>query len=85
MNEFEIYNKISDDVYIIGKNIILRMNVVLYNTTSNSNKIYFHREVNYFDNKANQEMRSIKRSFDYHLSIENINIINRTFDFNDLK
>ena len=72
MNEFEIYNKISDDVYIIGKNIILRMNVVLYNTTTNSNKIYFHREVNYFDNKANQEMRSIKRSFDYHLSIENI-------------
>ena len=46
MNEFGIYNKISDDVYIIGKNIILRMNVVLYNTTTNSNKIYFHREVN---------------------------------------
>ena len=56
MNEFEIYNKISDDVYIIGKNIILRMNVVLYNTTTNSNKIYFPREVNYFDNKANKEI-----------------------------
>ena len=72
MNEFEIYNKISDDVHIIGKNIILRMNVILYNTTANSNKIYFHREVNYFDSVANQERRSIKRSFDYHLSIENI-------------
>lgn len=74
LNNFS-YNKISDDVYLIGKNTMLKMNVNLiqnYVIDNKNKKVLYHREIGYFDDKSNTNLYNIKRSFDYFLSIENI-------------
>ena len=63
------YGKLVDDVYKIGTNTILRMNVILYKTSPDGTRYLYHKEVGYKDN--NMSSMKIKRSFDYYLSIEN--------------
>lgn len=65
------YNRLSDDVYLIGNNAILKMNVSLY-TSSKDNRYNYHHEYMYKDPKTGEMLISLKRSFDYYLSIENI-------------
>lgn len=71
--EFFKIDKISDDVYVIGPNVILKFNVSL-SKISNGKRYYFHKEYEY-PTRGIPEMPtavSIKRSFDYYLSIETI-------------
>ena len=70
--EFFKIDKISDDVYAIAPNIILKFNVSL-SKTANGKRYHFHKEYEY-PTKGVQDYPSlvtIKRSFDYFLSIEN--------------
>jgi len=69
------YNKITDDIYLLGANAILRMNVTLSYTKDNE-RISYHREVEYFDQSTNSDIINIRRSFDYYISIENIKSVN---------
>lgn len=66
------YEKITDDIMIIANRVILKMNVALSYYTSENKRINFHREVEYYSQKANKNLISIKRNFDYYLSIEHV-------------
>lgn len=73
--EFDKVEKMSDDVYNIGSNLILRFNVILskkiQSKDKDKNKENFHKEYEYLD-KDDDNVVTIRRSFDYFLSFENI-------------
>lgn len=62
-------DKLSDDIYAIGPNIILKFNVSL-SKFSGGKRYHFHKEYEY-PSKEGDNLVTIKRSFDYFLSIEN--------------
>ena len=69
--EFNKIDKISDDVYSIGPNVVLKFNTSL--SRINSGKRYhYHKEYEY-PSKIDDapSLVTIKRTFDYYLSIEN--------------
>ena len=49
--KFNKYSKISDDVYLLGMNAILKMNVHLYSNSEQYGKLSYHREYEYYDKK----------------------------------
>ena len=64
------YNKLVDTVFVVGRNLVLRMNVGLYETNANGERIFYHKEYRY---KAKHETRySLFRNFSYFLTLENI-------------
>lgn len=71
--EFFKVDKISDDVYAIAPNIVLRFNVSL-SKISNDKRYHFHKEYEYPVKNVPgiNSLVTIKRSFDYYLSIENM-------------
>ena len=71
---FDQYDKISDDVYQISYNIILRFNVNLSRTSETYGRQFYHKEFEYETKNSNYPVMSIKRSFDYYLSIENVKV-----------
>lgn len=72
MKDRNKYEKITDDIMMISNRVMLKMNVALSYYSSENKRSNFHREVEYFSQKANQNLVNIKRNFDYYLSIENI-------------
>lgn len=71
--EFIKYDKISDDVFILGSNVILRFNVSLSKTTSEGKRYHFYKEYEYPSKAHHQDtVITVKRSYDYYLSIENV-------------
>lgn len=70
--EFDNVDKISDDVYNLGSNLILRFNVILTTRPVNSQqKRSYHKEFEYI-NRFQEKSVTIRRSFDYYLSLENV-------------
>jgi hypothetical protein len=70
--EFMKYDKISDDVYVLGPNTILRFSVAL-SKIANEKRYHFYKEFEYSSRAQDYpKLLSIKRSFDYYLSLENI-------------
>lgn len=71
--EFMKYDKISDDVYVLGANTVLRFNVSLSKITSDGKRYHFYKEFEYGSRaQGYPSLITIKRSYDYYLSIENI-------------
>lgn len=71
--EFFKYDKISDDVYLLGQNMMLKFNVTLSKTSSTDKKRYtFYKEFEYPSKTDGSPLITIKRSFDYYFSIENV-------------
>lgn len=66
--EFYRYDKISDDIIALGKNAVLRFNIGL--ASYNEDKKYFFYKEYEISSKSHPTI-SIKRSYDYYLSIEN--------------
>lgn len=68
------YEKIVDDVYWIGFNISLRFSVVLARANDNGYRKSFYQEYQYESNKYKDQRNliTVKRQYDYFLSIENI-------------
>lgn len=78
----EQYEKISDDVYYIGNNAILRFNVLLAHKSEDGIRYQYHREYEYTSDKYSNidyNLVTIRRNFEYFLSIENI----KKTDLND--
>lgn len=70
--EFIKVDKISDDVYAIGPNVILKFNVSL-SKVSNGKRYHYHKEYEYPSKFQDcPSFVTIKRSYDYYLSIENM-------------
>lgn len=71
--EFMKYDKISDDVYLLGNNVILKFNVSLSKISQDNKRFHFYKEFEYGSRATGYpKLLTIKRSFDYYLSIENI-------------
>ena len=62
-------DKISDDVYVLAPNAILRFNVSL-SKISGGKRYHYHREYEYPAKNIHQSLVTVKRSFDYYLSFE---------------
>ncbi len=78
--EFIKYDKFSDDVYNLGPNVMLKFNVSLSRTDQNGKRYYFYKEFEYNSRCQDpQTLITVKRTFDYYLSIENVQK-NRTTD-----
>lgn len=71
--EFFKIDKVSDDVYAIGPNVILRFNVSL-SKVSGGKRYHFYKEYEYPSRGISEpsSLVTIKRSFDFYLSIENM-------------
>ena len=61
------YEKISDDIYHMGKYLMIRICVYLART-NNGTRYFFYKEYEYQLNKFRKV--SVKRGFDYYISIE---------------
>ena len=71
--EYIDYDKISDDLCWLGNKCIVRMVVKLANKNKDGDRNHFHREYKYpstYNNK--REVLTIRRSFDYYISIDNL-------------
>lgn len=79
----EMYEKISDDIMILGGNAILRMNVVLGKKLEDGTRRSYHSEYMYGSDKYINKSKSIslRRSFDYFMSIENFKPIDGVKEF----
>lgn len=65
------YDKISDDVYWLSMDTVLRMNVTLSNKNQDGTRRFFHTEYEYSSKYVDKKrVKSIKRSFKYYLSLE---------------
>jgi len=71
------YEKIVDDLYYMGSNIIVKFNVSLARKKEDGSRNSFHHEFEYTMNKyiSTRNLVTIKRQFEYYLSIENIKAI----------
>ena len=71
--EYIDYDKISDDLCWLGNKCIVRMVVKLANKNKDGDRNHFHREYKYQSNYNNRkELITIRRSFDYYISIDNL-------------
>lgn len=71
--QYEEYDKLSDDVLYLGSNLCLRMNVSL-SFKNQDQRHHFHKEYKYDSNHG--DLRSIKRSFSYYLTLEKTDLRN---------
>ena len=77
------YEKISDDLCYLGSNIIVKFNVGLAKKNEEGKRSTFHREYEYEMSKYidKKSLVSIKRQFDYYLSIENLKVVDGEKEF----
>lgn len=68
------YEKLTDNIYFLGSNTVLRLNVTLANKREDGTRYSFHQEYEYTTSKYMNKNRvvTLRRSFDYYLSIENL-------------
>lgn len=67
------YDKISDDLCWLGNKCIVRMVVKLSNKSKDGTRYHFHKEFKYQTNYTDKrELITIRRSFDYYISIDNL-------------
>lgn len=69
--EFVRYEKISDDVISMGRNAVLKFNVNLARYPVNKGDRYFYYKEYAYPNKNGSQSVTIKRTYDYYLTIEN--------------
>lgn len=69
------YEKITDDILFLGFNCVMRMNVVLAKRTNEGVRKGYHSE--YMYKQKGDDVITLRRSFDYYISIENIK---KTYD-----
>ena len=63
------YEKISDVVYSNGR-LSIKLNVKLNTYSDKNGRVNYHKEVSYYNDKANTVVYNMNRSFEYFLSIE---------------
>lgn len=66
------YEKIVDDVFIIGDNAILRFNVILAKYSNRFGRVNYHQEFEYYNRDASKPTITMRRDFDFYFSIENM-------------
>lgn len=73
--EFLDYDKITDLVYELGQKTVLELVVSLSRKNETTlDRYHFHKEFKYDSKYSNRKMISIKRSFDYYLQLNKIDV-----------
>jgi len=69
---YSSYEKMTDDLYWLSSNLLLRFNVILaYYDKETGKRSGFHKEFKYPSNKTTYNyLKTIRRNFDYYLSLE---------------
>lgn len=67
--EYMKADRITDDVFVLSPAMVLKFNVSLSKIVAGK-RYHYHSEYEYTSSAMNQQMVSIKRSFDYYLSFE---------------
>lgn len=68
---YAAYEKITDDLYWLSSSLLLKFNVILAHYDKENRRSIFHKEYKYPTEKGgNKFLKSIRRSFDYYLSLE---------------
>jgi len=77
------YEKITDDLYYMGSNIVVKFNVSLARKREDGSRNTFHHEFEYAMNKYSnpKNLVTIKRQFEYYLSIENVKAIDNQKEY----
>lgn len=80
---YDDYDKISDDLMVIGYNTIVRFNVILSKALKDGRRFHFHQEYEYKSNKYTNvdKLVTLRRRFDFYISIENIKSENGIKEF----
>ena len=69
------YQKISDNIYFLGNNTVLRFNVLLSGKRDDGTSNHFHKEYMYNSNFVDREKNiTIRRTLHFHLSIDKTDI-----------
>ena len=81
-NEIYEYEKVVDNIYWLGYNIILNFSVVLGKAYEGNRKSY-HQEYPYTSNKYKDQkgLITVKRNYDYFLTIENVKAVNEVKEY----
>lgn len=66
------YEKITDDVMVVGTGIVLKFTVGLSVYSDTGRRSSYHKEFGYKSSKAREKLVTVKRSFDYYLSFESL-------------
>lgn len=68
------YEKLTDNVFFLGNNTIIRLNVILATKREDTTRYSYHQEYEYTTSKYINKNRviTLRRNFDYYLSIENL-------------
>ena len=66
-----MYDRISDDMYFIGSNVVLRFTVVLAKYSDTYGRESYYKEFEY-RNRYGLDAVTIRRNFSYYLSIDNV-------------
>lgn len=66
------YEKIVDDILVLGSNAILRFNVILAKYSNRFGRVNYHQEFEYYNREAGTPTITMRRDFDFYFSIENI-------------
>lgn len=73
--EFLDYDKITDLVYDLGQHVVLEMVVSLSRKNEKTmDRYHYHREFKYDTKYSDRDMYSIKRSFDYFLNLNKLDV-----------
>ena len=73
---YDQYERIYDIIMYLGFNTILKFNVDLAHYSDKSNREMFHKEFEYMNKQTNMPVISIRRDYNFYLSIENVKMIN---------
>lgn len=68
------YEKLVDDIFRLGRNLVLRLNVVLSKYNDKYGKENYHQEFEYYSKNTRQYAITLRRSFSYYLTIENMRV-----------
>lgn len=68
----EVYSKIVDRIMYLGDGLTLNMNVILSNVDDNGYIRNFYNEYTYYSSNFKQEAITIKRAFQYYLTIDKL-------------
>lgn len=71
---YEQYDKISDLVCYLGRNAVVKFTVVLSKYKDDYGRQFFHKEFEYNSKNFDKPLITIKREYEYFLSIENLKV-----------
>lgn len=84
--QFLNYERICDDLYYLGKSVVLRFNVGLA-SYKDGTRYFFHKEYEY--QKERKNVVTVKRNYDFFLTLENLenkeSVMIRARDFPKLR